>query len=260
MDSRNRSAFAEKLISSLVQYRSGLFTPERCDTHEPIQERLASDDISEPIRWLSTVGGRVFFKKTSPFKYEGFLKNRRGEPIWVEKSGVRAVDPKSADPIFLTEWCIWMDRAFERQRPLSELVDFTETLFEVSQGDYGFLALEDDYESKNLLRTQRSTMFVGTDPERGIPGIYWVNLFGPSYVKWLREERLVSIPSIQLRHLDNGGILFRAYENPSDYSNEIGVQCVIETKKRLGSDRFFDIKEPNRSCLVPDFGNFRKVQ
>jgi hypothetical protein len=246
-------------IEALSAFQEGVFRPEKCDTSEPLKEVFNISDISEPIRWLSHPGADFKFKKSKPFKFEGFISNRRYPPIWTKETKGGPLVPKRAthqEPRFLTSWTVWIDQVSLRALGAGVLKQFIIQMFSSSRSEYGFLSTESDQKRKNFLVRQlsegsTSSKFVGTDPEHGIPGLYWLNLFGPKYVSWLGSA-IRTVPG-EIQAIDNGGISLQFGASPED-----AEQDEVITQERiaigiLGPEKFFDINQPDRKPISPFF-------
>jgi hypothetical protein len=248
---------ARKQIEALSAFENGLFRPQKCDTAEPIRERFDPSDISEPVRWLMQPGADFQFKSSMPYKSEGFISNRRYPPMWTkEKPGgaLIPIEPKYPEPYFLSSWTMWIDSAVLRKLGADLLIRFAVEMFLSSRSEYGFLASENDQKAKNFLVTNlpsgaTSSKFVGTDPERGIPGLYWLNLFGPKYAKWLGPQ-IKDIPSVVVP-IKGGGVSLMFGTCPQE--SEM-AEALMQQKKAiaaLGPEKFFDIRDPERKPASP---------
>jgi hypothetical protein len=246
---------ADRLLRFLAEYDSGFYCPERCDVYEPIREIFDPDDLSDPIRWLSQPSGEVKVKKMKPFRYEGFVENKRVSHFWVDS--VNPPEPIDRDRIFVTEWCIWLKTNILKLKSLEEIKQFFINLYLVSEGDYGFLTMEKDHENKNYLITEDKTgtsmRFVGTNLEQCLPGVYWANIFGPLYVDMFGEEKFSTIPCFSKEKLSDGSYFVQSAEDIRYFENPEMKNYVKDIIKHLGRKAFFDIRKPGRRCQVPDY-------
>lgn len=252
------SEASDRLLTFMAKYDTGFFCPEKCDVYEPIREIFDPNDLSEPIQWLSQPSGCVNLKKTRPFSYTGFIENHRFSNHWIDNNKIP--EPRRPDPVFLTEWCLWIHTKILKLKGMEYLIEFFKELFTVSQGEYGFLAMEDEYKKKNFLITKEKTgtleRFVGDNLERSLPGIYWANIFGNNYVNWFGRSKFKSLPCHHEEELSDGGYLILSAQDPSLY-NEVETQISEKViTDYLGRGAFFDIENPDRICNVPVFKNW----
>lgn len=251
---------AERILRFFADYDGGYFLPEKCDVYEPERERFDPQDLSVPVGWLSQVGGSVRLKKSRVPKYSGYIDNKRFPPIW-QKGGLTPMKPSVGEPVFLTHLCFWIDAKIVRMRSMEFLRRFLVDLFRTLEGDFGFLTMTEDYAQKNFLvtvekcystRTTRER-YVGDNPETCLPGVYWINLFGRLYVEWFGEGKFESIPCFYKEKLPNGGYLIQCAENMRYFETD-EAQRVKAIKDHFGGEAFFEIKELDRICTVPNFG------
>jgi hypothetical protein len=244
-------------IEALSNFADGAFRPERCDTAEPLKEAFDPSDLSEPVRWLSQPGADFKFKRSKSFRLEGYISNRHYPKIWTRdtKNGPLIPKvPKRPEPHFLTVWTIWFDWISLRKVGVDVLKQFAIQMFSISKSEYGFLTPESDHLRKNFLVTQlpsgsTSSKFIGTDPQYGVPGVYWFNLFGPKYLMWLGPE-IKTVPAT-VGLLEGGGISLEFGESPEDAESEEVLGREGEAINILGPNKFFDIRQPERAPISP---------
>jgi len=249
-------ANAEAQILALSMFEEGLFRPEKCDVHEPVRERFNPEDVAEPVRWLSQPGGQFTFRRNKPTRVQGYIsnlqyreisaRNNKGGP-WV------SIKPRFPEPVFLTRWVVWLDSAVARE-DTAVLGRFLVRMFQVSMSEYGFLTTEEDHRKKNFQVTQdgSSTLerYVGTNPADGVPGLYWMNLFGPSYADWLGREKLRLAPGIH-QSLPDGSEFIKFGEVPVTCSSPEIHKQQRDVRIALGEEKFFDIENPERRVQSP---------
>jgi hypothetical protein len=248
---------ARRQIEALSSFENGVFRPQKCDTSEPLKELFHPSDISEPIRWLVQPGADFKFKSSKPFKTEGFISNRHFPPMWTKekpKGDLLPVKPKHREPHFLTSWTMWIDSAALRKLGVDLLTRFAVSMFTNSQAEYGFLTSENDHEAKNFLVKElpsgaTSSRFVGTDPELGVPGLYWLNLFGPKYAAWLGPQ-LEKVPGVA-KPIEGGGISLIFATSPEEAEMEEVLMHEREAIALLGPEKFFDVRHPERKPASP---------
>ena len=120
--------------------------------------------------------------------------------------------------------------------------------------EYGFLTTEEDHRKKNshVVQDGASTLeeYVGTNPAEGVPGLYWMNLFGPTYTGWLGRERLRLAPGTH-ESLPDGSEFIRFGEAPEMCPSPEILRQQRAVRVALGEEKFFDIEHPDRRVQSP---------
>jgi hypothetical protein len=135
-------------------------------------------------------------------------------------------------------------------------VDYAFRLFNLFEPVHGRIYCMQDYRGKNLVQGSIAENAVGNDLRKHLPGIYWANFFGPRYIDFFGEERLMSAPAHEARWLGEAGILLLVSESPFAYDDpevKATEQAVVD---HLGSEAFFfksDAKE--KKYRAPDLSD-----
>ncbi len=244
-----------RLLKFLAEYDDGFYCPEKCDLNEPIIKTFDPNNLSPPVRWLSQPFGRVMVKKAKPFRYEGFVENCRFSNLW--ERGVSQPLPRGPDPVFLTEWCLWLRTKLLKLKSLQDVRHFFIDLYLVSEGDYGFLTMEQDHKDKNYLvrrvRGGTSSQFVGDNLEKCLPGVYWGNIFGSLYVDWFGRDKFDTLPCYYKEELADGSYYVQSSDDLDYFEKPHSINFVEQITDHLGRDAFFDIRDPFRRCKVPPY-------
>jgi hypothetical protein len=248
------SCNAEKIVRFFSEYKNGSFQPDKCNTDEPIRELFNPYDLTEPIRWLSQVGSQLMLKRLRPLKYLVQIENKRRGVYWITDKGKTEIIRGRPDPLFLTYISFWINGSILRMKPIEFIRRFLIDICAISDSDFGYVGMEDDVDRKNLLRGHDKMgdfqQFVGNNPEYGIPGIYWINIFGKTYVDWFGRDKFLGLECYYKEELESGGFLIQCSENPNYYDTEEGV-IAKNIINHLGPDAFFDITRPDEKCITP---------
>jgi len=232
---------ARELVNYLLVHPH--FAPNYFGQHEPLR-RLTPKRLDEvvdivinrvgqeldPERVIST----VFFARTqSPrcsYSVEwARLPHKAFSPSFyhVEQEFVR-------DPVGLEEW-----------------LSFVFGLLRLHEAWYADFALPEESSQKHEITYKQRlaggkviehTTASGVFLEHGIPGVYWGNYFGPFYVDWFGREKFETLPCVEKRWLDTGGIFFTTAPTPFDWDTPAARQLQQAVKEYLGADAFFDIE------------------
>jgi hypothetical protein len=253
----DHSSAAEQL-EFLIGYENGILRPDECGSCDPYRP---FDDSALPrcASWLAAAGGRFGFRRsTPPFEVEGDLSNLLSREIFMidDDSSESKLLPGGPPPGFCVRWRIWIRRV-NGGLPEPDLIKtFLWEACRVAHADYGFVAIDSDYRNKHFLSFRRNgsevQQYIGDDPEQGIPGLYWMNFFGPMYVNWFGEEKIATLAShVDTVTLPGGALFLRFGELPDSMTHEIVLEQQRTVMRILGENAFFDIRRPERSLEVP---------
>src|SRR5581483_7850947 len=94
------------------------------------------------------------------------------------------------------------------------------------------------------------------DFQRCLPDVYWLNVFGPSYVDLFGRDRLLSVPVGEAREIRSELIALRLSSKPCELVEEpTYMRATREAiKNHLGRDAFCDqLHGPDEEYRTPDF-------
>ena len=93
---------------------------------------------------------------------------------------------------------------------------------------------------------------VGRDFSRFLPGLFWLNFFGPRYVDLIGEERLQSSPANTIEEVD-GGLLLGLGDDPGQWNSAKRRQTERAVLDAIGHDFFFSADAPGRATRAPSW-------
>jgi hypothetical protein len=110
----------------------------------------------------------------------------------------------------------------------------------------------EEFDAKNMIDDETGTRAIGRRLAKCLPGLYWLNFFGPPYVELMCRHRLLSAPAYEVKPVGDGVLIALdssagAWQTPEYKKRE---QEVIE---HLGKQYFFSRFEPERQTVAPDF-------
>lgn len=223
-------------IAPLIQLldSQSTFRPNKWGPYEPARYRFDVKDIPRmEQRWK---------------KYTGFeLSQDRPK---VDIMLVRSVRPDR------TNWlAVHLEATyFQSANHTNQFLAFASELATWGDVSHGYACLELEFEQTNVL--PRPTLINNKLIKTGgmglrncLPGVYWLNYFGPLYVDWFGRERFRDLPCYEQRVLPNGGILVLMADSPLSYNGTDKLKTA--TRQHLGADAFFDINNPTRPCRSP---------
>ena len=228
---------AEEILRAICRYDD--FTPEKWSWgSEPVKNIFFKDDLAGPIKALlnrdsnernpENLGGELLMKR---------IKKPRSwyTPKWQQKKfypfGISS---------YHTE-----ENYIKNKRNSDKWLDFSDKLFMVQKGWFGYMSTENEIEYKFYVDYKRADGLigkatVGTQLQENIPGVFWGNYFGKFYIDWFGREKFDSLPCIKKKELPDGSIFFTTAESPWDWDTDECKKLQRKVMDHLGKDAFFD--------------------
>ncbi|MGV9806666.1 hypothetical protein [Micromonospora chersina] len=135
----------------------------------------------------------------------------------------------------------------DRQEWVCRLVD---ELTAATTTVWGAAYLSPEFTHLNI-DTSRVRRAIGRDMRRALPGLYWLNIFGPAYIALIGEPRLLSAPA-DIAERRGEHVVVRTYRNAEDWEAHHETHHTLAAA--LGAEHFFDRDDPARQHRAPDFG------
>ena len=107
---------------------------------------------------------------------------------------------------------------------------------------WGAAYLHPEFASSNL-DTSRGMRAIGRDVRTALPGIYWLNIFGPPYIDLIGERRLLDVAA-QTAMRNGDHVTIQPYRDAEDW--ETNEHARHQLKAALGPAYFFDRSDPFR--------------
>jgi hypothetical protein len=226
-------------IAALVNFDGGIACPDKWGEFEPLKRPFEAEDFSVPVGCLAKPGGTFFYRKGKPIQMSGEVWNLTHPPT-----------ARFPSPIFTNYWTGRFEARWVEKVGVPKVQECVRELFRTSGSDFGFLTTEADLKAKNT--SARSQSYQGMNLEDGVPGLYWLNLFSNGFANWLGLDAFPSqlAESAVLR----GDLWSIAFSDTPEHCRDIDIlqkqRAAIEW---LGSDRFFDMRSPDRKLNSPDW-------
>ncbi len=230
---------ARQQITALSDSCGGLMRPDKCSEFDPIRTPFDPADISEPVKWLVQPFGEFFYQKGRPIHLSGQMWNLDRGP-----------DSRFPSPLFVNYWTGQFDGRWAGKVGLDTIEEFVLQMFRLTASDFGLLTTEIDLKAKNTAPPIVS--FMGLDPEQGVPGLYWINLFSDEYARWLGLRQLPKALAAQDK-LGGGGIRLKFCKSPDECRSLEVLQRQRSAIDWLGAQKFFDNRFPDRNREVPNW-------
>src|SRR5262249_38790595 len=93
---------------------------------------------------------------------------------------------------------------------------------------------------------------LGRDVRRSLPGLFWLNAFGPPYVELIGRDTLTTAPATTGQRGANAVV--ELYPSPGEWETASGRNAHTRVLGHLGRGFFYDRTAPHRETTAPDFG------
>jgi hypothetical protein len=230
---------AEALLSFLDTYSKGKLMPEKYDLSEPLKKGYSHANKVELIEWLSRRGGNVQLKRVKQIRYDLLISDNAQKNI--------NLDGTLFSSIIQTELIFWIDNNIIQSQSAKGLKTLLIRLSFILESDFSFITSMKDFDSKNHLEIDLGNTsieaYIGETIEKtGIPGLYWINVFGKEYVNWFGKEKFKKI-DCSIQELKKGYILLQYCEEPSECQKKSTLIKQQKTKEILGEHAFFNLSK-----------------
>lgn len=140
-------------------------------------------------------------------------------------------------------------RFFTEEHRVKRFLDLCQELYTWGQIDHGCIYLDEEYQRKNRFGEGRGVG--GPNLKYALPGIYWANFFGPSYVEWFGEGKFSSLETHYKERLPDGGWLLIARPDLLVWD-----EAKIKAHEKyiiyhLGREAFFEMDDPGKQTITP---------
>jgi hypothetical protein len=236
---------ARQALAFVTQSGDGALRPEECGVYEPF-EPFRADALERYVAWLTSPGGEFGFRRAAtPFPLQGRLSN--------------LLMPETATappPAFCTRWRVRLDSTAVGSRGPEFLKQLLIDACQRARADYAAIATDRDYRMKHFTSVRDGVsdvqQYVGDDPGQGIPGLYWMNVFGPLYVDYFGRDKLTAVADLaNVTFLDDGAVFVRFGRRPEESESAATLELQRAVIRTLGDAAFFDLRHPHRTLTVP---------
>lgn len=143
---------------------------------------------------------------------------------------------KRANPITL-----WVeDGFFSLPDNILEFIAIGKQIYEATHPDFGFIhKTEDKIKMSTFQHPKFGNTVLPINIEKGIPGIYWANFYGPKIIKRIGENRLRSANWSRFEILSDDGFLAFTGSSPVRDSPSRDFQRQLELE--IGENYFYNV-------------------
>jgi len=238
---------AKKLLEWLLKHP--VFRPDRWAPFEPVRKPYDSVHLPEAIE-----------------SFANFEKIQQKKP-WESWNGTLLLRRTKSPKCFsYFEWNHYKRSPFKicfvdleekwakKEENLKMTVNFCDEIYSMFDGIwFAVLGLDEEREAKRSFRWFHSKddhpdggYYIEEAPgiflEKGIPGIYWANYFGPFYVNWFGREKFDHLPCVHKKYMADGGCFFTTAPSPWEWNTQEALKIQNEIREFLGADAFFDME------------------
>jgi hypothetical protein len=246
---RGRAVFnAEERATPLLKYllQAGVFAPQYWGGLPPLRKRFTKETLPQAISLLvNRVGQETDLNKSSG---EISLERRKRPEVSCRIEWIRGAHTPFSKPFYYIE-----EEYTEDVGHLEAWLAFCWPLLGFHDAWFAAVCLDREWEDHNVLTYQKRRLpdwpdgykvqhGVGTELQKGVPGVYWGTYFGPYYVDWFGRERFDTLPCVDKQELPTGGIFFTTAPTPFDWSEPETQAMQRSVMDHLGADAFFDMQ------------------
>jgi hypothetical protein len=111
---------------------------------------------------------------------------------------------------------------------------------------------DDEFRASNLHDGEEGVWALGRDVRRSLPGLFWLNAFGPPYVDLIGRATFDTVPA-SVAHVGSS-VVVELYPSPGDWATASGSEARNRVLGHVGRRFFYDRKALNLETFAPDFG------
>ena len=102
----------------------------------------------------------------------------------------------------------------------------------------GSCSLSEEWWSKRMVETDEATYAARVDELTQIPGLFWLNAFGPYYVDLVGKDKLLTAPAHSVEEVD-GTIVLTLAEQATEWKSDAYRATEAAVRKHLGEELVF---------------------
>jgi hypothetical protein len=228
---------AERFLEALAQSFPEAFPP-RWGECEPLTIRGSTEQYAEVIAlWSKAASERSWV-----------LGHSRSVALSVNFMLGPSKRPHEA-------WFWFPQKLVIESKKLQRSVELFDKWLAILNADFGLLAAEGEWVSKNVLQDYEEEdgsvtgwRLFANDITKGLPGVYWCTYLGGDIAQWLGEEAVAAAPWPHVEKVGKGYLLRRS-EDPSKWNEEKDLDDKL--LNHLGRKYFFDISDLDRKVKAP---------
>jgi hypothetical protein len=107
---------------------------------------------------------------------------------------------------------------------------------------------KDEFNEKN----KNNLSVCGRNMRNHLPGLYWLNIFGPKYRDFIGDNKFNSSETYCSKLVGLSRVI-ELYENPEDWPKKIARDTCKSIMQKIGEEYFFNKEKPNAKTIAPEF-------
>jgi hypothetical protein len=232
---------------------------------------IHTSDITSVPKYESGLLYKLFFEKNQHYvkKFKAIQKN----PRWFGSAELRGKDNSIIVVVSTDEhkfsqagknWHFKNSVTIQiRKRNIENLqaADWAQKAFSYCCNEWNLLYangnFSQEFEAKNMDFTGGGVRAIGVDYSRYLPGIYWLNYFGKRYVDFIGKEKLLTTPAYKVEKIGYG-ILVQLHEDGSKWDSKEYRKVENNILNYIGRQYFFNLNNPDKKTLAPNFNDLMK--
>ncbi len=239
-----KEEIAKKFYKLIVKYG---YTPDKIGIVEPLKKTFNVSNLADTINmWMHTdsekyhtFSGTVILLKKKPriLFMAHWIKGKNAEFNWVS--------------IDISE------RFLANGTELNKFIKFINEMYKLFNPILIYSSHDDVKEQQIRIvtvdeRGWESSRITGTIIEC-IPGIFWLNYFGPVFVDFVGRDKFKNAPCYKKEEMPDGGYMLMTAEDPFNPNDQMKRKAEQDLKEYFGLEYFGNPKQPGKKCKMPDF-------
>lgn len=207
-------------IVSILFISGREYAPEKVD-YGKNWKIVNSNDLASSLEfWTKTEN--ILFRRDSIYQSEIAITRGRSVPT----------------PTFIS---CWIDESyFLDSKHIDSFLETSKQLYNLIHPKYGLIhRTEDKIKIATINHPIYGKTITPINLQRNLPGIYWANYFGPSFVEKFGRIKLLSAPSYIIDELSDGGILIITGPTPLVQKSPETVVIQNELRIYIGDEFFY---------------------
>jgi hypothetical protein len=135
----------------------------------------------------------------------------------------------------------WVDEAFfTKKQQVNIFLDACIAMYDLLHPEFGLIHQTSDILEMATITGPKYKTITAINLNKGLPGVYWANFFGPKYVEKLDEHKLLLAPCHKTIKLSDGGILILISPSPLNPEKKENRIKQLDIKQHLGKQYFYN--------------------
>ncbi len=227
-------ATARRVLAALAHH-GDRWIPHRMGTEEPLRSPFNADGFAD--LWSrrenpSADRGGVLFRSSGELRCTGSVEWRRAWNHSFNSIALRVPAERASEEVLQTFLLLALE--------LASLLD----------AEHACIRTSEEFESQHRPRGQGA--YLGVDLASHVPGIYWVNYFGPTLVRFFGLELLLTCPTWRTWQA-GAGVVIQTADSPSQWNSSDALRTKARVRAHLGERTIFDVSCPRRSTIAPTY-------